>query len=179
MNILMNRIVRLILAMALLGALSLYHACVKPPDYPQEPVIRFESMSKNVLKQGANKEDSLQISFSYTDGDGDLGFERDEDPADVFVSDSRDPSLQFQYKLPYVDPVGAGNGISGDITISVPTSCCIYILATTPDTIKVACNQAANYISRDTLTYKIRIRDRAGHFSNTIETEPITLICKE
>lgn len=149
--------------------------CVKPPDYPKEPVIEFMGLSKTVLKQGKSKGDSLSISFSYTDGDGDLGFPKTDPTTSVFVRDDRDSFSKFQYQLPYVEPQGAGNGISGEISIVVPTSCCIFV---TPDGTPLACDLVPSTFLYDTLYYFIKIRDRAGHMSNEIKAGPIILSCQ-
>ena len=149
--------------------------CVKPPNYPKEPVIEFMGLSKNVLQQGKAKGDSLSISFSYTDGDGDLGFPKTDATASVFVRDDRDSFSKFEYQLPYVEPQGASNGISGEISIVVPTSCCIFV---TDEGQKLACDLVPSTFLFDTLYYFIKIRDRAGHLSNEIKAGPITLSCQ-
>lgn len=161
-----------VILVVLAGLLAQF--CVKPPDYPKEPVIEFMSLSKNLMKQGKAKGDSVIITFSYTDGDGDLGFP-DNDPApSVFVRDDRDSFSKFEYQLPYVDPQGAGNGISGEISIVVPTSCCIF---ETDEGLKLACENVPDDFLFDTLFYFIKIRDRAGRESNEIKAGPITLQC--
>jgi hypothetical protein len=149
--------------------------CVKPPDYPKEPVIEFSGLSKAQLVQGKAKGDSLSISFTYTDGDGDLGFPKTDPTASVFVRDDRDSFSKFEYQLPYVEPQGASNGISGEISIVVPTSCCIYV---TPGGAKLACDLVPPDFLFDTLYYYITIRDRAGNLSNEIKAGPITLRCQ-
>jgi len=148
--------------------------CVEPPEYPEAPVIVFKSMSKSQLSQGTQGEDSLSISFTYTDGDGDLGFPAGDFQPSIFIEDARDSFPKYQYRIPYVDPQGAGNGISGEINIVVPTTCCIY---TTPEGFKLSCDKVPFSIKRDTVAYLIRIRDRAGNYSNRIRTDDITLLC--
>lgn len=148
--------------------------CVKPPDYPKEPAIEFISLSKNVLQQGKGKGDSLKVSFSYTDGDGDLGFPDTDPTPSVFVRDDRDSFSKFEYQLPYVEPQGASNGISGEIGIVLPTSCCIFI---TDEGFPRACDDVPADFLYDTLYYFIKIRDRAGNMSNEIKAGPITLKC--
>ncbi len=150
--------------------------CVKPPDYPKEPVIEFIGLSKNVLQQGKAKGDSLSIMFSYTDGDGDLGFPNNEATPSVFVRDDRDSFSKFEYQLPYVEPQGASNGISGEISIVVPTSCCIFV---DKEGIKLACDLVPDTFKFDKLNYFIKIRDRAGNMSNEIKAGPITLRCQK
>ncbi len=151
--------------------------CVKPPDYPIEPVIEFKGLSKNTLRQTnliPNSPDSITVTFSYTDGDGDLGYPDDDPTTSVIFKDERD-QFASERKLPYVDPQGAGNGISGEISVVLPTTCCIQ---TIPDQgLKLACLDVQ--INTDTLIYLISIRDRAGHMSNEIRTSPIVLRCKQ
>ena len=149
--------------------------CIKPPNYSNTPEISFTGLSKNVMQQGRSEGDSITISFSYTDGDGDLGYPSSDTTASVFVRDNRDSFVKFRYKLPYVDPQGAGNGISGQISIVIPTSCCIF---ETPEGIKLACENVPPSFQYDTLYYFIRIRDRAGNLSNEIQAGPIGLKCQ-
>ncbi|MCB0524341.1 MAG: hypothetical protein R3A50_17455 [Saprospiraceae bacterium] len=148
--------------------------CVKPPDYPNEPVIEFLNLSKDILQQGKGKGDSLSITFSYTDGDGDLGYPDTDPTPSVFVRDDRDSFPKFEYQLPYVEPQGASNGISGEISIVVPTSCCIFIDS---EGFPRACEQVPDTVLFDTLYYFVKIKDRAGNFSNEIKAGPITLRC--
>lgn len=155
---------------------GLFQFCVKPPDYPNEPVIEFAGLSKNVMRQSRLGPDTVWVSFNFTDGDGDLG-SRDSMP-NIFIEDGRDSFGKTPYSIPYIEPQGAGNGISGTITISLPTTCCLY-----PDINGIKfppCDTSKNAPQNlDTVFYRIYITDRAGHVSNTITTEPITLICRQ
>ena len=168
----MNRLPILIAAL-LVSGFFIYNACVKPPNYPDEPVIAFKSQSKNIMQQGKQGEDSMTITLTYTDGDGDLGFPGNDSEPSIFVKDGRDGFPRFQYKLPYVEPQGTGNGISGEISIVVPTACCIE----NSQGVVLSCDEVD--IDRDTLVYLLTIKDRAGHVSNEIQTNPIVLICKQ
>lgn len=158
-------------SVALIGALGLFQFCVKPPDYPKEPVITFESLSKDVMYQSSFGPDSVVITFGFTDGDGDLGFKDDQES--IFIVDGRDSFQKPSYRIPYIEQQGAGNGISGSISIVVPTTCCIYPFPLPP------CDTSSNAPQQlDTVFYLIKIKDRAGHLSNEIKTGPITLICR-
>ena len=150
--------------------------CIQPPDYPVEPVIAFKSLSKNIMPQKGFGNDSVPITFTFTDGDGDLGFE-DKGEKSIFLTDTRDNVEKLPYSIPFVGLQGVGNGISGDITIVFANSstCCIY----PPDSGRIPCDTSFRVPKTfDTLSFKIKIRDRAGHFSNEIETAPIYLRCK-
>ncbi len=152
----------------------LIQCCVQPPDYPNEPVIQYIGLSKSQLQQGQNFDDSLFVTFSFADGDGDLGFPENDPTPSVFIRDSRDSFPKPGLALPYVEPQGAGNGISGEIMVQLPTVCCIY---TNPQGFKETCENVPSFFQFDTFFYYIKIRDRAGHESNEIKTEIITLKC--
>ncbi len=163
-----------ILNVVLFGLLLLAIGCTKPPDYPDEPVIEFLRMTKTSMEQGALNNDSLTITISFTDGDGDIGNEDSENAQQIisaFFTDTRtDYEFSPTFAIPHIPDQGAGNGISGEINMSIFTSCCLYPDATPP------CTASSEY-PEDMLSYRIKIVDRAGNESNVIETPPITLLC--
>lgn len=155
-----------ILAAVLIGMMTF--SCINRPDFPDEPVIEFISMNRNQLVQDNFNTDSLRVTFSFTDGDGDLG---NNDSLNIFIRDNRDQFIASQYRLPMLPTEGASRGIEGELTITVYTTCCIFPDGTPP------CTPSQLY-PRDTLTYDIFIKDRAGNISNTITTNPIILLCQ-
>ena len=163
-----------LILLSVVSLVFLVQSCVQAPDYPKEPVIEYIGISKSLMQQGQGYQDSLFVTFSFTDGDGDLGYPETDPTASVFIRDSRDSFPKPPLQLPYVEPQGAGNGISGEITVKLPTTCCIY---TSPEGIKFACEDATQ-IAFDTFYYYISIKDRAGHASNEIKTEAIRLKCQ-
>jgi hypothetical protein len=144
-----------------------YTSCLKPPDYPIEPVIEFVGVSKGAFRQGLTARDSVIVSFTFTDGDGDLG---SNDSLNVFVTDSRDNFVANQYRIPFIPEEGTANGISGEIFITIYSTCCYF-----PDNTPPCTPSVAN--PRDSLTYRIQIRDRADNWSNVIETSKIFVLC--
>jgi len=154
----------------LLPMVFLAVACVNPPEFPNEPVLTFEALNKSQIYQFTNGPlDSLQIHFSFTDGDGDLS-QLDSDSIDVFLTDSR-LGLQTPFRLPLIPPEGTGNGISGDIFINLINTtgiCCIFN--------NRLCAEDPTY-PVDTFSYTIQIKDRAGNFSNIIRTDQIEILC--
>jgi len=154
-------------------ALLFILSCTKPPDYPDEPVIKFNRLSKNTVKAGLGSPDSLMITFDFTDGDGDIGNE--DNGVNVQFKDLRDNSEFLTFSVPFIPVQGANNGISGEISIILDLNipiCCI-----TPE-------GTGNcfppfLIARDTVVYEIYIEDRAGNQSNKIQTDPIFLLCQE
>ncbi len=159
----------------LLSALLLILAasCVKRPDYPIEPVIEFVGINKQAIAQGSPSAalDTLAITFGFTDGDGDLGYS--DGTLDIFLTDSRD-GFEETLKLPVIPSQGTGNGVSGEITIRIFNKpfniCCTYPTGQVPCT-------PSTVFPIDTFSYAIRIRDRAGHFSNSVQTDRITILC--
>lgn len=148
-------------------------ACVNPPDYPDTPVIEYIGVNKLTVYQASQgmPADTLAISFSFTDGDGDLSL---EDTTDIFLYDSRFPSVLYGgYKVPEIPLEGTGNGIRGEITVQIinfpQNLCCVDNGISCPD---------FPAIDVDTLSYTIQIRDRAGNFSNFIQTETIGILCQ-
>jgi hypothetical protein len=55
---------------------SLFFACRKPPVYPETPEIKFESVKTISFTRDEIRYDSLIISVSFKDGDGDIGLEQ-------------------------------------------------------------------------------------------------------
>ena len=111
--------------------------------------------------------DTMFVTFSFTDGDGDLG---SEDSLNIFLTDKRDNFLVDRFRIPFIPEEGSGNGIEGEIRVMVFTSCCIYESGQPP------CTTGTDQ-TLDTLTYELFIKDRSGNESNRIETNPIVLQC--
>lgn len=155
----------------LLFLLLLLAGCAEPPEYAIEPKIAFLGFNQTEIHQGivGNPIDTLEISFSFEDGDGDIG---SQETVDVYLTDSR-TAFQEQFLLPVFENDVSEQGISGTITLKLPNNiylCCIY-----PD-LQSSCIRNAE-LPRDSYFYTIQIKDRAGNWSNTVETDLITLIC--
>ena len=149
---------------------ALLTACVNPPDFPDEPVLTFEMLTKNELQQGDFNEDSLFVVLSFTDGDGDIGRPSDDTTRDIVVFDNRTGKIQERFKMPEVPEDGTGNGVEGDITIRIYNTCCLYPRNFPP------CSRLAQY-PLDTISYDIYITDRSGHQSNVVTTPNVVLRC--
>ena len=131
-------------------------SCIKPPEYPIEPFIRFESVNK--VEFVKFDPDSLKVDIYFEDGDGDIGGE-EIDSLNMFWEDSRVPGYRIGSKIPYVELQGNHKAISGIIHATRGISTCI----TSSDV--------------DTFYYSIQIRDRAGHWSNIIRTPDLYINC--
>lgn len=99
--------------------------------------------------------DSLKITFSYEDGDGDLGFEN----ADINSLEIHDERLQKPdyYYIPPLAPIGSSVNIKGRLTMKVKN---IFLLGSG---------------SAEITRFTLRIKDRAGNNSNPVTTPEITI----
>lgn len=143
--------------------------CTQDPGFSDVPEITFLSFSKTEMNQNSLNTDSLFLTFSFKDGDGDLGVEGSVSET-IIVKDNRTGETFDRFKLPEIPPVGAQNGIEGEITLKVFTTCCIFPDSTPP------CLAPPDFPTND-LNFDIYMVDAAGNMSNTITTDFITLFC--
>ena len=141
--------------------------CTTPPDYPIIPHIEFQSISKTTLQQGFGSEDSVYVTLSFTDGDGDLGSSSSDPTLNLFTFNRLINQVADSFRIPFVPVQGTKNGISGTIQVRLLTTCCKSL---------EPCKPSLTH-PLDTLIYDISIKDRAGHLSNIVSTPPILLRC--
>lgn len=122
------------------------------------------------MTQNSLNTDSIFVKFSFKDGDGDIGLEPDVFERNIFIIDNRTGDTYDAFKAPVIPEQGASKGISGEVTLRLFTTCCLF-----PDNIP-PCESPPQYPT-DELTLDIYIKDRAGNESNHITTTPITLFC--
>ncbi|MEQ8704047.1 MAG: hypothetical protein RIC19_09015 [Phaeodactylibacter sp.] len=157
----------------LLGLGLALFSCVQPPDYPIEPELEYIGFNTLTFPQGGagTPNDTLILTFAFTDGDGDIGYS--DNTIDIFLTDSRTGFEEIR-KLPVIPEEGVGNGISGEITLRFPNQpsqiCCLY-----PDSSQ-GCAPNPQFPT-DTFSYTVQIMDQAGNLSNIIRTETVTLLC--
>lgn len=145
------------------------NSCKENETFPVIPHIEYLGFMKLQTEAGI---DSLGIlRFSFTDGDGDLGypsgsanpqydlfisyFELNNGVLVPYITPSGD-TIQFNARLPYLTPDIANKTIKGEIE----------------DTLSINNPVSDN----DTILFRIYITDRAGNQSNTIETPLINII---
>ena len=123
----------------------------------EEPVIELIEVTP-ASYQVQQYVDELVFTISFSDGDGDLGTD-DPDIPSIELVDTRDPSvLTFEYHLPPRTPAGSEIKIIGQLNIILD------------HTILIDENNDS-----ETTTFKIKIKDRAGNWSNEVETPEITI----
>jgi len=155
----------------LFGILSIILAsCVGAPDFSDIPEIEFVGFSNNSMVQNSLNTDSTFVRFTFTDGDGDIGFDETTIEQNIFIIDNRTGDQYEAFKAPTIPEQGASKGISGDVTVRLFTTCCLF-----PDNIPPC--ESPRQFPTDTLTLDIFIVDREGNESNTITTTPIVLFC--
>ncbi len=144
--------------------------CVKAPDFPPEPEINFIGFTKTSMNQGSLNNDSTFLTIGFQDGDGDIGHPTNSTMRNLFIIDKRTGNFFNQFKVPEIPEQGVGNGVTGEITVLMYTTCCIF-----PEFIP-PCESPPQFPTND-VTFEVYLVDRAGNESNRIITEPITLLC--
>lgn len=96
------------------------------------------------------------VYLKYEDGDGDLGFS-EADSLSLEVWDARLSEPDWYY-VPALAPINENLSIRGELQIVLNGT---FILGNG---------------TQETTTFTIRIRDRAGHWSNTVQTPVITIV---
>ena len=142
----------------------LVHSCYKPPTFPIEPAITFDGYDiSGIYTPGSIG----NILLGFTDGDGDLGKTSNDDTVNVknvVIKNLKYPFLIDSLNLPLIPKKGTADAISGTIEIKLKSlideSDCLILKKPT-----------------DTLSFEIRIIDRAGHISNTVTTSDVVVQC--
>ena len=141
-------------------------ACLKAPNYPVQPVLKFNSLSGNKVHSCSNVNDTIYMYLGFTSGSGQIG---SDTAGNLILIDKRQKSAQPDTnRIPFVPVQGASNGISGEIRLALYARDLICL---------PGCNDPFNH-DVDTLVYDIYIRDRAGRQSNTVQSDPIYIKCK-
>lgn len=136
----------------LLGVLLVFAGCRKEDEGSDVPEIEFVSMSASEVEQFSN---SIEIVFQYTDRNGDIG-ETDPDAICLEVKDARLVNADY-YHIPPVTPDLQELKVEGTIGVFMNP---LFLLGSTEE---------------ETTTLSLRLRDRAGNWSNTIQTPVITI----
>lgn len=142
-----------IFALALLSLLV--GACKKKEETAINPVP-FISLLRTSTTEVIQFQDQIVFTISYVDEDGDLGFE-DPDSYSIELKDDRLPTADLYYLKPLA-PTGTTISISGELSITLQS---IFLLG------------SGNI--QETTLFTIRMRDRAGNWSNEVRSPTITI----
>ena len=163
-------------------------ACQKQVEYPIEPKITYEGFTYLMNPDSTFSGEGI-ISFSYTDGDGDLGLDESDTLPPFGFHDT------YYYNM-VVDYLKSENGVfvkTPLLSPHVPTSpddtLVLYDTVTfnarfkrlrdseEPKAISGSMDYKLTvqnpFSPNDTVKFEIRILDRALHESNVIQTDPI------
>lgn len=124
-----------------------------PPGFPDEPKIEIVSVNPSVVQEF---ESAVELVIRYEDGNGDLGFSH-PDSLSLSVWDDR-LSAPDMYHVQPLAPDGADVDITGTLTIVLNGT---FIIGSG---------------SSETTRYAVKIKDRAGNWSNEERTGPITIV---
>lgn len=116
------------------------------------PFIKILDVSSTTVVQF---KDSLVIRFEYSDGDGDIG-ELNPDQNDLQVKDKRLNKADFYFVKP-LSPPGSEIKTKGTIAVQIKNT---FLLGTA---------------NSETTTFELKLKDRAGNWSNSIVTPIITI----
>lgn len=147
--------------------IALFIQCANAPDFTDEPEIEFISISKSSFNQGFFNEDSLILTISFQDGNGDIG---NDTTQNIVVIDNRTGDIYDRFVTPQIPEQGINNGVKGEVRMVLFNTCCIF-----PDGIP-PCEIVPQYPT-DEISFSIYMEDRAGNQSNTINTSTVTILC--
>ncbi len=116
------------------------------------PSIKMIDVSSTSILQF---KDSLVITFEYTDDDGDIG-ETNPDKNDLQVKDKRLSKADYYFVKP-LSPPGTSIKTKGTIAVQMKNT---FLLGTA---------------NSEITTFELKLKDRAGNWSNSIFTPTITI----
>ena len=130
----------------------LFFSCKKDDTLSVVPTIEFKSINPSIAQEYI---DDINITISYTDGDGDLG-ENNPDVYNLFVLDNRN-GIEYKFRIPELSPSANEIAIGGNFNIKINGS------------------GITNGSTSQQVNYDIYVTDRGGKSSNTISTSSITI----
>lgn len=142
---------RIGIALVFLGITIL--SCKKDEAFTLEPSIEFKSISPGTIKE---YRDSVVITISYLDRNGDLG-ENDTEIPNAFVKDLRN-NLLYSFRIRQLAPDEA-IAIQGNLSIVIPQVALVN-----------------SNVTSETATFEVYVKDRAGLESNKITTSAVSVI---
>lgn len=146
-------------------------ACTQAPEFDDSPEIAFLSFSKSAMVQNQANTDSLFMTISFKDGDGDIGTGAEGIKENIILIDSRTGITYDRFKVPTIPVSGTQNGIEGEITMKVFTTCCRFEGLIPP------CSNPIDTPTNE-FFFEVYMVDDSGNESNRIQSEMILLECK-
>lgn len=141
-------------------------SCAKPPSYDVTPALTSVKFSKDTILQQTGV---TTFIVGFTDGDGDLGSDENGVTNMIIIDERRNDTLY--YRIPPIPQQGASDAISGEIEVDIANICC-----QDPD-FPISCLPLPGVYQP--VSYRIKIQDNAGRWSNEIQTYALYLKCFE
>jgi len=141
--------------------ICLFAACKKDsqpsinPPISTIPEIEFIEATPTTVKQF---NDSIKFTIKFTDGDGNVG-DISADSLSLFVTDNRNSTLVERYHIPPVAPLNSSIVVQGKFSVVLKNTILLN-----------------NANSSETTTFSFKLKDRAGNFSNVIQSGTITVV---
>ena len=133
--------------------LLLVFSCKKEEEkYSTTPEIEFVSLTPSSTAEFSQ---NVRLVLKYKDGDGDIGTE-DPDSYSLFVKDARLPKAD-EYHVQPLSPPGSNIQIEGELSVKLAG---LFVIGSD---------------STENTSFKVKLKDRAGNFSNEITTSKITI----
>lgn len=140
------------IAGAVIFSVMLFSSCEKDaPVYSQTPAIELLSVSPSSVTENQ----TITFSIKYTDGDGDLGQDK-ENVYNLFLTDTR-VNVTYQYRIKQLAPDNSTIAITGTLNVKLNGT------AITDGS-----------LSQDVI-YTLYVVDRAGHQSNVVTCPAVNL----
>ena len=141
----MNKLLTLI-------AILVLFSCKKDEPYSTTPEIEFISLTPSSTDEFSN---NITLKISYKDGDGDIGYV-DPDIYSLFIKDARLPRAD-EYHVQPLTPPDQPIQIEGELSINLAG---LFVLGSD---------------STETTRFTVKLRDRAGNWSNEVVSTNITV----
>ncbi|MGL4629878.1 MAG: hypothetical protein ACRCVT_01635 [Leadbetterella sp.] len=160
-------------------------SCVKEPDFELTPKISFNKIERFIrLDQfTAAKKDSIMVSINFEDGDGDLGIDPEEllpeegnskDPKKKFRADDYNFIIQLfrriNGKSQEITDRGTYSGFFPKLKVDNKSEPLEGVIRK-----KIEIPSSFWPIKRDSILFRITIKDRAGNRSNSVDTDPVVI----
>ncbi|MDJ1501470.1 hypothetical protein [Xanthocytophaga agilis] len=171
-------------AFVLTLAVLFFSACDEIiPKFSDTPKITFDKV--DVRQDPNSRRDTLRISVTFQDGDGDLGRETTTDTSKwnffltpykkfrgEFVPVILDPTSKNDITRGYV-PVLKEDGRKGPIEGTLTR---IIYPITQVEEFPLTPEDSMKFLFNDIVKFKIQIKDEAGHFSNEVESGEVQIL---
>jgi len=143
----MNKLIILSLSLMVL------FSCKKEDEaYSDTPEIEFVSLTPTSTSEFSQ---DIKLVISYKDGDGDIGTD-DPDEYTLLIHDARLPAAD-EYHIQPLTPPNQSIQIEGDLKINLAG---LFVLGND---------------STESTRFTIKLRDRAGNWSNSVTSTSITV----